>query len=99
MRASIGVHSQPPLLKLLTRSRGRLRGRSGLRIKTFEQELAAVQVHRDPERREELVTNDAAELEAQEDARRAEVQDNEREIPVLDFIEVQILPRHEERVA
>jgi hypothetical protein len=39
-----------------------------LRLSALEQKLAAIHVHRDAEWRQEFVTNDATELESQEDA-------------------------------
>ena len=70
-----------------------------LRVSALEQKLAALHVHRDAEWRQEFVTDDATELEPQEDAGSAQIQDDQREIPVLDFIEIQVLTWHQKRVA
>src|SRR6266508_5277915 len=65
----------------------------------LQPQLAALHIHRHAIATEELVADDAADLEAKKDARRAQVEHDEREVAVLDSIEIEVDAGHQERVA
>src|SRR5688572_25501149 len=62
-------------------------------------ELAAIEIERDAVRAQELVADDAADLEAEQDARRLQVQHHHREVVVVDLVELEVDAGHQERVA
>ena len=61
--------------------------------------LAALEIERDAVRAQELVADDAADLEAEQHAGRAQVEHDDREVVVGDVVELQVDARQQERVA
>ena len=59
------------------------------RLELLEPDLAPPHIHRHAVLGEEAVADDATQLEAKQDARRAQVQHHQREIAILDSIEVE----------
>ncbi len=68
-------------------------------VSRVEPHLAAVEVERHAVRAQEAVADDAAELEPEQHAGRAQVEHHHREVAVLDVAELQVEPLHQERVA
>ncbi len=65
----------------------------------LEPQHGALEVDADAVLAQELVADDAAELEAEQRARRVQVQHHDREVLVADRVERQVDARHQERVA
>ena len=70
-----------------------------LTLELLEPQLAPVHVHRHAIAAEELVADDAADLESEQHARRAQVQDDQWVIAIGDAVEVEIDTGQEERIA
>src|SRR6185503_8946573 len=68
-------------------------------LELLQPQLAPLHVQRHLVVAEEVVPDDAAKLETEEDARRAQVQHHERHVLVFDLIEVQVHAGQQERVA
>src|SRR5581483_5852377 len=62
----------------------------------FQANDAAFEIDRHTILAQELVADDPSELEAEQRARRVQIEHHHREIPVLDLIERQVHPRQQE---